>query len=189
MKHLKVKDLKIDKKNIISAVLIGLLTLVGLFVLDNLGLDRRKLTKTVKPTRQKRAVKKSRSAKRVKETRTVKEVKQVKTSEVNTLDYERSLNELPTIKDIRSQDREEVVHGHSMVAEAGRKIGQIEEALQKNPKLLAKTLKFYKNCISEEQIYNPVRALCLHYLSQKDKTALETADKRLLEIVNMIHTI
>lgn len=182
--------MKIDKKNILSALLIGLLTLVGLFVLDNLGLERRKLTNTSRPARQKRTTRKSRSAKRVKEVRKTRPEAKVKTTQAKPrLDYNKSLYELPTVKDMRSQDDEEVIHGQSLVVEAGRKIGQIEEALEKDPKLLAQTIKFYRNCISEEQIYSPIRALCLHYLSQKDKKALEGADKRLLEIVNMIHTI
>lgn len=54
---------------------------------------------------------------------------------------------------------------------AGAELGAIEDLLDKNPHLLREGLRFYRQCALQENILTSLRALCLHNLKVRAKSA------------------
>ena len=57
------------------------------------------------------------------------------------------------------------------LTEAGAELGAIEDLLDKNPSLLREGLRFYKQCALQDEVLTSLRALCLHNLKVRAKSA------------------
>jgi hypothetical protein len=74
---------------------------------------------------------------------------------------EQALQELPRKETLRKLPAEEVEHqAPPQIFEAGRILGGVKEALDKNPDLVPQAVEFYAHCAESNNYPNSVRALC-----------------------------
>ena len=76
---------------------------------------------------------------------------------------------LPTLDKIRALEPEEKHSTPVAVIQAGSDIGELAEAIEKNPTLAAGGLDFYDKCARRSELSTPVRALCLSDLRELGK--------------------
>ncbi len=71
-----------------------------------------------------------------------------------------SLDEFPTIADLKDLSDDEVHHTPEVVMNGGRLVGQLIDRAEKNPALREKTLQLLKSCAESDDVVTAVRAVC-----------------------------
>jgi len=84
---------------------------------------------------------------------------------------------LPTLDKIKSLTEEEVHSTPTSVMEAGLKLGELAEAIEKDPSLAPEGIAFYGKCARRGDISSSVRALCLSDLRDLSKKRGQAADE------------
>lgn len=76
--------------------------------------------------------------------------------------FDHSLKTLPTADDLGSLSEEEVHHTPEMIINGGEVIARVEDEAQDNPSLRGDALSFLKKCVEDQEIVDPIRAVCLN---------------------------
>jgi hypothetical protein len=195
MIHQKDKELKTDNKQRLQALLVGLITLVGVYTLLEIGGEKRTSLKSKRIHRHKSESKRIRGIRNFKSPRRkLSKINSRKIKETFSAFTTKTLNELPTLNTVRSLSHQDLIHGQSFIITAGKSIGRVIDLMQEDPAKRAQTREFLNLCMKAKNIYKPVRALCLNYLvsyqSEFDKQLdIAKVDARVKEIYNFIHTI
>jgi hypothetical protein len=71
------------------------------------------------------------------------------------------LNGLPTTEDLQALPTEETHRTPKPLIAAGEEVGEIVEAIQKNPALAPQGIDFYQKCARKAELATSARALCL----------------------------
>ncbi|MGZ3651590.1 MAG: hypothetical protein ACXVB9_15440 [Bdellovibrionota bacterium] len=84
---------------------------------------------------------------------------------------------LPTLDKIKTLSAEEVHSTPVAVLEAGLKLGELAETIEKDPTLAPEGIAFYGKCARRSDISSSIRALCLSDLRELSKKQGLTADE------------
>lgn len=73
----------------------------------------------------------------------------------------KTLQELPALKDFKGLSQEEVHHTPEIISIAGDKLGHLAEVLAAHPQFTKEAQDFYQRCFSRKDLPISIRALCL----------------------------
>ncbi len=90
---------------------------------------------------------------------------------------EKAQASLPTLDKVRALPSEEKHGTPKALIEAGAEIGDIAEAIEKNPTLAPQGMEFYGKCVKRNDLATAVRAVCLSGLRALAKQSGIAADE------------
>jgi hypothetical protein len=96
------------------------------------------------------------------------------------------LQALPKQEEMKNLKEHEMHDTPKAITQAGARIGDLEESLEKNPALKPKAIEFYEKCLIGSDYVSSIRAVCYSNLKKHDPANKTLTDERVPRFVRTI---